>query len=229
MGFGAGRVVIATGSRWRRDGVGRTNRRPIPGVERPGVITPDEVMAGDLPAGPVVIFDDDHYYMGGVLAETLRAAGREVTLVTPAALVSIWTENTLEQWRIQARLLELGVGIVTGHNLVGMDTASVEIACVFSERRRTLPAAAVVLVTSRVPDDALYHALASDPAALERAGIRDVARIGDCLSPGTIAAAVHSGHRFARDLSLALTDEVPFALESIEPAILARRSGKAAR
>ena len=45
-------------------------------------------MAGRLPAGPVVIFDDDQYYMGGVLAEKLRRDGIEVTLVTPGPEVS---------------------------------------------------------------------------------------------------------------------------------------------
>ena len=41
-------------------------------------------MAGTMPAGPVVVFDDDHYYLGGVVAEALRGAGLEVTLATPA-------------------------------------------------------------------------------------------------------------------------------------------------
>ena len=54
-------------------------------------------MAGELPQGHVVLFDDDHYYMGGVIAERLVAAGCSVTLVTPAAYVSDWTRNTLEQ------------------------------------------------------------------------------------------------------------------------------------
>jgi dimethylamine/trimethylamine dehydrogenase len=41
----------------------------------------------------------------------------------------------------------------------------------------------------------------AEPAALARAGIKSVARIGDCLAPGTIAAAVHSGHLVARELA----------------------------
>ena len=31
--FGATRIVIATGSRWRRDGVGRANAHAIPGFD----------------------------------------------------------------------------------------------------------------------------------------------------------------------------------------------------
>ena len=62
--FGADRVVIATGARWRRDGTGRWLDDPVEGWDRPSVITPDDVMAGTIPSGPVVVFDDDHYYMG---------------------------------------------------------------------------------------------------------------------------------------------------------------------
>ncbi len=80
--FGARHVVIATGAQWRRDGVGRENGSAIEGFDRFGaqVFTPDDLMAGRMPSGPVVIFDDDHYYMGGVLAEKWRLA---VVLVTP--------------------------------------------------------------------------------------------------------------------------------------------------
>src|SRR5581483_5275670 len=60
-------VVIATGARWRKDGIGRWHSRAVPGFESAHVLTPDDVMAGHLPEGPVVIYDDDHYYMGGVL------------------------------------------------------------------------------------------------------------------------------------------------------------------
>jgi len=45
---------------------------------------PDDLMAGTRPRGHrVVLFDDDHYYMGGVLAELLATEGHDVQLVTP--------------------------------------------------------------------------------------------------------------------------------------------------
>ena len=54
----------------------------------------------------VVIYDDDHYYMGGVLAELLADNGCQVSLVTPAPLVSYWSQFTLEQERIQQQVDE---------------------------------------------------------------------------------------------------------------------------
>jgi dimethylamine/trimethylamine dehydrogenase len=95
-------LLIATGAQWRRDGVGRTHWRPIPGHDLPSVFTPDDILADRLPTGQILVYDDDHYYMGGLIAELLSSRGCVVTLVTPAPLVSHWTQYTLEQERIQA-------------------------------------------------------------------------------------------------------------------------------
>ncbi len=158
-GFGAEHVVLATGSHWRRDGIGRHHYKPIPGSDGPQLRTPDDLMAGpeatDGIAGPVVVYDDDHYYMGGVLAELLAKAGHAVTLVTPAADVSHWTHFTMEQERIQTRLLECGVTLRPHRDLKAVHADHVEIACVSTGTVETLPAATVVPVTSRQPDDGL--------------------------------------------------------------------------
>ena len=46
-------VAIATGVAWRDDGVGRRTIAPMPGLDRMPVCTPDDIMGGALPAGPV--------------------------------------------------------------------------------------------------------------------------------------------------------------------------------
>ena len=69
------------------------------------------------------------------------------------------------------------------------------------------------MVTARIPDDGLYHDLMADEAALTVAGIKSVTRVGDCLAPGTIAAAVHSGHACARALDGPDPGDVPFRRE----------------
>ncbi len=205
--FGADHVVLATGATWCDSGVGRFHATPIPADPAMPVLTPDDVMAArPMPAGRVVIFDDDHYYMGGLMAEKLRLAGHEVTLVTPAGVASGWTVNTLEQGRIQTRLLELGVEIVALHALAEIGARDVRLDCVYTGRARHVDCAAVVMVTMRHPDAALYDALVA-------AGVRGVARIGDALAPGTIAAAVYGGHRYARELGETLNDPVPFRRE----------------
>src|SRR5207247_2573271 len=79
LDYGFQRVVIATGASWRRDGIGRWHATAIPGLDDIAVFTPEDVFAGKTIAGPVVVYDDDHYYMGGVLAEHLRLQGAAVT------------------------------------------------------------------------------------------------------------------------------------------------------
>ena len=107
-GFGASGVILATGATWRTDGVGASNNFPI--ALRDDVLTPDNLMDGDDPdPGPFTIYDDDHFYMASVLAEHLARLGRQVTLATPLPMIATWTDLTLEQDRIIARLTELGV------------------------------------------------------------------------------------------------------------------------
>jgi dimethylamine/trimethylamine dehydrogenase len=211
--FGADHVVLATGCKWRSDGVGRENFAPITGSDGPHVLTPDDVIAGQPVNGPVVLFDDDHYYMGGILAEKLRCEGHDVVLITPAADVSHWTHNTMEQARIQTRLLELGAEIVALHNLVAIHDGEVELACIYTGRRQVRSCESVVLVTARLPEDDLYRELMQRSDDLSKAGIKSARRIGDCLAPGTIAAAVYGGHRYARELDEPVPDGVPFRRE----------------
>ena len=44
-------VIIATGAKWRGDGVGRKHWQPISGHDLPHVFTPDDLMAGKIPDG----------------------------------------------------------------------------------------------------------------------------------------------------------------------------------
>jgi dimethylamine/trimethylamine dehydrogenase len=213
--FGATRVVLATGARWRRDGVGRANTAPIRGFEvgADKVLTPDDVVDGVSAGDPLIVFDDDHYYLGSVLAEKLCAAGHDVTIVTPAECVAAWTINTLEQHAIQKRLMNLGAKIVLSHNIVEFARDHIVIECGYTARRSALPASYILSVTSRLPNDDLYESLLNMPVAVAAAGIVSVEAIGDCLAPGTIAAAVYAGHRYAREFDHPHTDEIGFRRE----------------
>jgi len=167
-------------------------------------------MAGTRPSGPVVLFDDDHVYLGGVLAELLARDGLAVTLVTPAPLVSAWTVNTLEQVPIQKRLLELGVTILANQSVTRYDGTVARLACVFTGRESERPAASLVTVTARLPEDGLARDLAAEAERVAAAGIRSITAIGDGRAPGTIAAAVYAGHRYARELDEPPAATVPF-------------------
>jgi len=152
------------------------------------------------------VFDDDHYYMGSVLAEELVARGAEVVFVTPENLVSAWGVMTDEQHRVQQRLIQLGVEIITAHGLDKFDGSKACLSCVYTEQPREITADALVLVTSRTPNDDLYKEIASTMGSDSSESIPTLDKIGDCDAPAIIAAAVYAGHRYARELGAGKVD-----------------------
>ncbi len=208
-------VAVATGASWRRDGAGRWHTRAIPADGSPQVLTPDDLMAGQRPAGTrVLVFDDDHYYLGGVLAELLAGEGYQVRLVTPAAHVSAWTANTLELVKIRQRVMRAGVAVRPNRTVVRLTKAGAITGCVFTGEQETAEADAVVLVTARLPTDELYAELQTRAPEWADSGITSVTAIGDAWAPATIAAAVWSGRRYAEELDAPAPDgPVPFRRE----------------
>ena len=190
------RVLVATGSSWRNDGVGRQHHFPLDGIDSVEVLTPDDVCTGVPAKGRVLIYDDEHYYMAGAIAELYRERGHEVCLMTPAATVSAWTEYTLEQAKIQRRLLQLGVELEVSQKLVRLNPGAATAASVYAaERQQEIGFDTLVLVTSRISRDELYLELLEFEDRF-----KTLRAIGDCHAPGTVAAAVYDGHAAARYL-----------------------------
>ncbi len=184
-------IVVATGSRWRRDGVGATNSFPFAHCD--DLLTPDDVMAGrNIPVGPgpVVVYDDDHFYMASVIAEKLAQDGHSVAYATPLPMVASWADLTLEQTSIIQRLNDLGVSLHV--NVTMSETGAFN--CSLRGTRVDLEASKLVIVGAREPADALFTALKT------RLYDRPIWAAGDCHVPGTIQAAVLSGHRTARHI-----------------------------
>ena len=198
--FGADHVVLATGSSWRRDGIGVAQ---MDAGHFPHALTPDDVFAGGRITGPVVIYDDEHYFMGGALAEKLRGGGHDVTLVTPHATASSWTVMTDEQDLIQPRLMKAGVKLALLQSVIAQQGQTVTLRCAYSLRETSVDCGTLILVTGRLPNDSLFADLAASPLPFT------VARVGDCLQPSSIADAVYSAHRFARNFGLADQDAPP--------------------
>jgi len=202
LSYGIENIVLATGATWRSDGVGRVHRAPLKYLNSNRILTPDDIMAGELSneksKGPIVIFDDDRFYMGSVLAEVAVKTGRKVIFITSTPNVSAWSENTLEQSRIQSNLMNLEVEIIASHKLSNYQDKQLSISCLFTEKTSHIECETLILVTSRIPNDTLWHELSAKKGTWKDLGIESVTRIGDCLQPGLIAMAVQSGHRFVR-------------------------------
>lgn len=211
LSYGIPHVAIATGARWRNDGMGRAHRDPLDYLAEGATIGVNALLENGVSAltndGPVVVFDDDRYYMASVLAELIASSGRAVTFVTPAPIVAPWTEHTLEQSRVQRRLIEKGIEIVPLHQLAGRTKDTLDIACSYSGKTRTIDCATLVPVTSRIPIDQLWHDLIAMRDQWADHGLETVERIGDCLSPGIIAAATYAGHGYARSRNNPATED----------------------
>ena len=206
--FECDHAVIATGAQWTRE-ILSTSGFPISGFEGDAVFTPDDILTGAKPEGPVVIYDFDHYYMGSCLAELLRKRGNEVTIVTPANAVSAWTFMNNELADIRRRMIELGIGTVLEHHLTGFSDGVAQLASIYRGGDvMSIDCASLIVVGVRIGNDRLFQDLNSDPVRLENADITSVQSIGDCRAPGTIAHAVYSGHKCARNID---------AGDSIEP------------
>ena len=218
-------AIIATGSRYRRDGIGRALKRPIHGHELGHVRTPDDFMKAlaeeaDVVASlwpeagfsEVLVYDDDHYSMGGLLAELLAMRGCRVTIATPAPSISYWTQFTLEQKRILKRLRALGIRLMSEQVPVSIEAGMIRLKDTVTGGVQDVTAHGVVLVTDRRPNDDLYHALR--PALMD--GRLDSLRlVGDAEAPNLIAQAVFSGHQAAREFDEPVTGETPFRVERI--------------
>jgi dimethylamine/trimethylamine dehydrogenase len=170
-----------------------------------GVLSPERVvqrLAGSQPVqGPVVVYDDDHYYVGHCIAELLRAQGVEVTLITPLADVSQWSYYTLELRRLEERLAGAGIRCLTKTRLLEVQSGRIRVAQAGGEQ--WIDCASLVPVTLREPREELILELAGREAQWRAAGIVSVDAVGDAVAPGTVAAAVYDGARVALELGAA--------------------------
>jgi dimethylamine/trimethylamine dehydrogenase len=227
---GAQNIIIATGATWRRDGVGRTLWKPIPGHDLKNVFSPDDLMDEKSVSSPTgmlrdnlvnsnwVIYDDDHYYMGGVLAELLATHGCKVSLITPAPLVSYWSQFTLEQERIQHKLMKLGMKLYPQHVISELENDCVHLLNTISGDEIELPRDGVVLVSDRLPNDSFYQELRTSTSlrSAQRDAIQTLRIIGDAEAPNIIAQAVFAGHLAAREFDEDKVEGTPFKVERMK-------------
>ena len=153
--------------------------------------------------------------MGGVLAELLAEQGCKVSLITPAPLISYWSQFTLEQERIQSKLMKLGVKLYSQNVLSEIRKDSVRLSNTISGDEVEVPRDGVVLVSDRTPNDSLYLSLTPTLSRGER-GIQSLRIIGDAEAPNIIAQAVFAGHLAAREFDEEKVEGTPFKVERIK-------------
>ena len=203
--LGINNIFLATGSSWRKDGIGRSRRNPIQGLESISVYSPEEAVQSlqDI-KGPLVVYDDEQGYLAGVIADHLSSEKVEVIFVTPASVVSPWTESTLEQKRVQASLINSGVKVICNQSIKKIENEIAFLECVFTGSTTKLPCESIVMVTERISDTTLYDSLIQNN--LDEKTNYNIKIIGDAEAPGLIADAVYLGHLAAQNFEASDAD-----------------------
>ena len=191
LGLGPDAVVVATGGRATKNGTSKFHPMPVPGAEQPWVIDHEAALRDPARVGQrVVILDAVGHVEGIGLGELLASMGRDVTLATPLATPIALDAETLAM--ALPRAVRAGCRWRPNTALVRIDDHAVVLACVLGGGSETVAVDTVVIRTHGVPDDTLYHALASRVATC--------LRIGDALAVRYADRAIADGHLAGRQV-----------------------------
>ena len=194
--LGFDHVVTATGSSWQPT-IMDEKSAPVFVTKTDTIFTPEDILNGCDLKSPVIIFDFDYYYMGGLLAEHIRDLGHEVTIITPFEKISPWSFNSNEIVEIQSRLMEKDIRVLTEHRIIDVMDSSLKLINKVNNKESSIDRGSLVLVGYRAQNDSLYDSLISDEEALKTSGIKSVQNIGDSNAPGAVVHAVFAGHLYA--------------------------------
>ncbi len=185
-------VIVATGSRYAGDGESGFLSRPIPGADQPFVMTPEQVLEeGRMPAGHVLILDEEGIHTAAGIAELLAAGGARVELVTRSMQPVQNLVWTFESVKVVAKLKSLGVRLTQGMYVREIGHRRVTLYDIFTEASEVRDEVdAVILVTMRKPVSGL--------AAELEGRVDQLLVAGDALAPRGLADAIFDGHRLAR-------------------------------
>jgi 2,4-dienoyl-CoA reductase (NADPH2) len=156
------------------------------------VLSAAEVLGGAaLPDGAVAVWDPIGGPIGVSVAELLRAAGRDVHLLTPDLIAGNELSRSGDLAPANVRLLGAGVVIEKRSLLRRVTVGAAQVEDRFTGELRSIEVAVLVDAGYRLPDDRLWRATG------ER-----LPRAGDAVAPRSIYEAVLEGRRAALALEL---------------------------
>lgn len=181
-------VIVATGSLPRRDGIQRM--RPahrVPGMEMAHVITPLEVLAGDIEAPDrAVVFDDLGNYEAVGSAEQLLKQGTEVVYATSFSELAPDLFRSFQRDAVAARLCaEAGFTLHTRSSVERVSDDAVTLRALDGGRLTEVRAQLLVMATGFDPQTSLLF-------ELQAAGI-EAHPAGDVIAPLLMPHAFATG------------------------------------
>jgi len=203
LDYGASIVIIATGAPWSTTGESIFDNALIPGADasRPNVLTPEQIVleGKDIPGPRAVIYDCEAELTALAVTQYLQAQGCEVELASPHADIGFRAHQDGVSFALRAEILAAGGKLRPGLVLAAVDDRAAQFVDA-SLKETKIGCDAVVLLTRRRSDDALYLELLEREADRRSAAVSALYRIGDCLAPQNHSEAVFSGHRLAREI-----------------------------
>lgn len=164
-------VVVATGARYARSGISKNQLTAVPGADLAHVLTPEDLLLEHARTGQrIVVYDNTSYEVGPGIAELLADQGKDVIFVTAdSGLAMSVTEigiNKVISKRLLPKVTFLPQTIITG-----IDPANVTVQHLYTGETSVLENMDnTILVTSKPPEEALYHALAGSGVELHLIG-----------------------------------------------------------
>jgi len=170
-----------------------------------------------VPGSRVLVLDAEGHFVGIAIAEMLADQGKEVTYVCDASEIAEYGVFTLEAPNNKRMMFEKRIRTYRNHWLSSIAPGRVTLTYLYRFGPDLLPPQAgalprrdnggnfeldidaVVLVTSRTSDDALYHELRARQREWPANDVQDVFRIGDCKAPMQVGQAMWDAHRLARE------------------------------
>ena len=115
-------------------------------------------------------------------------------------MVCSFGNYTSEQPSAQKALINLGVKLIFSQNINSYNGKEVELSCMYTNNKSKLKADSIVMITARLPIDALYYQLQILMESGKTKLIKSIRRIGDAEAPAPIASAVYAGRKYALEI-----------------------------
>lgn len=153
-------VIIATGARYTTTGVSKNQLQGVMGAELGHVLTPEDILFDNARTGKrVVVYDNTAYEVGPGIAELLADQGKEVFLVTIDSGIAM----SVSELGVNKVLAKRVLPKVSFHPLTAIeriDPANVKLVHTATGEETLLEDIDnVIMITSKPPQDALFHDL----------------------------------------------------------------------
>ena len=169
--LGADSVIVTTGARYAKNGISKNQLEGVPGAELQHVLTPEDLLNDHARTGNrIVVYDNTAYEVGPGIAELLADQGKEVFLVTiDSGMAMSVTEIGIN--KVLAKRVLPKVTFLPQTAIGAIDPANVTLRHYSTGEETVLENVDnIIMVTSKPPEEALYHALQDSGLDVKIAG-----------------------------------------------------------